>query len=73
MRMLKVPVLSAFAFTTLALAAYAQSYRLSFDVASIQVSADQSVGHVGTIYTVPVGRFSATSVLLRVLISTLMI
>jgi hypothetical protein len=48
--------------------AHAQSSRLSFDVASIQVSADQSVGHVGTIYTVPGGRFTANSVLLRVLI-----
>jgi hypothetical protein len=48
--------------------AHAQAYRLSFDVASIQLSADQSVGHVGTIYTIPGGRFTANSVLLRVLI-----
>jgi hypothetical protein len=48
--------------------AYAQSSRLSFDVASIQVSADQSVGHAGTIYTLRGGRFTANSVLLRVLI-----
>jgi hypothetical protein len=48
--------------------AYAQSSRLSFDVAAIQVSDNQSVGHAGTIYTVPGGRFTANSVLLRVLI-----
>jgi hypothetical protein len=48
--------------------AHAQSSRLSFDVASIQASAEQSVGDVGTIYTIPGGRFTANSVLLRVLI-----
>jgi hypothetical protein len=64
----KALLLSVSTFVLLSLATRAQSYRLSFDVASIQLSADQSVGHVGTIYTIPGGRFTANSVLLRALI-----
>ena len=67
-RILKALLLFVSGLLLLALATDAQSYRLSFDVASIQLSADQSVGHVGTIYTIPGGRFTANSVLLRVLI-----
>jgi hypothetical protein len=63
-------VTTVFAALLIAVApsARAQSSRLSFDVASIQLSDNQSVGEVGTIYTVPGGRFAATSVLMRVLI-----
>src|SRR5262249_25879711 len=64
----KAVLLFVSAFVLLPLATQAQSDRLSFDVASVELSADQSVGHVGTIYTIPGGRFTANSVLLRVLI-----
>src|ERR1700741_4361714 len=63
-----VTTVAAALLIAVAPSAHAHSSRLSFDVASIQVSDNQSVGHVGMIYTVRGGRFTANSVLLGGLI-----
>jgi hypothetical protein len=48
--------------------AHAQSSRPAFEVATIELSPNQSLGRVGMIYSVPEGRLTASAIFLRVLI-----
>jgi uncharacterized protein (TIGR03435 family) len=69
----KRPIISTvlgIAFAVSITFAHAQSARPTFEVATIELSPNQSLGRVGMIYSVPEGRLTASAILLRVLIFT---